>query len=132
MSSMWRGRDSNGEPNNAVIPVNILSVALTIKGTCSFLARPWREAPAHFAEIAQLDCIFSDGSPRTAAFQGGAVGSIVAQVLERPSAPGKAAHDVDGAVRQMTGLSANHVQAAAGVGTTTSFAVQNAAADGSP
>jgi hypothetical protein len=33
-----------------VIPENIFSVAHTIKGTCSFLGRPWREAPAHFAE----------------------------------------------------------------------------------
>jgi hypothetical protein len=115
-----------------VIPENIFSVAHTIKGTGSFLGRPWREAPVHFAEIAQLDCIFSDASPHTAAFQGGAVGSIVAQVLERPSPPGKAAHDVDRAVRQMPGLSASHVQTAAVVGTATSLAAQSAAADGSP
>lgn len=115
-----------------MIPENIFSVAHTIKGTGSFLGRPWREAPVHFAEIAQLDCIFSDASPHTAAFQGGAVGSIVARVLGRPSPPGKAAHDVDRAVRQMPGLSASHVQTAAVVGTTTSLAAQSAAADGSP
>jgi chemotaxis protein histidine kinase CheA len=33
-----------------VIPENIFSVAHTIKGTGSFLGRPWREAPVHFAE----------------------------------------------------------------------------------
>jgi hypothetical protein len=33
-----------------VIPENIFSVAHAIKGTGSFLGRPWREAPVHFAE----------------------------------------------------------------------------------
>ena len=33
-----------------MIPENIFSVAHTIKGTGSFLGRPWREAPVHFAE----------------------------------------------------------------------------------
>ena len=33
-----------------MIPENIFSVAHAIKGTGSFLGRPWREAPVHFAE----------------------------------------------------------------------------------
>ena len=88
-----------------MIPENIFSVAHTIKGTGSFLGRPWREAPVHFAETFM-------GNVR----DGIRVTSEVATIDNIKLM----LNDLDG-----------H-QTVAVVGTTTSLAAQSAAADGSP
>jgi two-component system chemotaxis sensor kinase CheA len=93
-----------------VIPENIFSVAHTIKGICSFLGRPWLEAPVHFAETFM-------GNVRDGIRVTSEVATLFLATIDNIKLM---LNDLDG-----------H-QTAAVVGTTTSLAAQSAAADGSP